>query len=410
MDQLVEARPVALRRGSRLPLSPHAGEGLLTGGSNIIERLWLHDFRSYADAEVELSAGFTVLRGDNGHGKTNLIEAIGALAHLGSFRGAPTDAMVRHGASCAVVRSLGRYDGREILIEARFPVTGSPTALVNRQRVNRRRDLSEALTVTVFSPVDLEIVQAGPALRRDFVDRLLCDLHPRNDSVLTEFHKVLRQRNALLKQLGGRLDADAAITLDVWDQRLASVGDRLGSLRAKAVELLIPLVDDAYRIVAGTRARESVSVRIHSAWWPDALEGRLAAARDDDVRRGVSTVGPHRDDLEMRIEGLPARTHASQGEQRSLVLALRLAAHRLVTEARGVAPVLLLDDVFSELDEHRARALVDALPPGQRLVTTATTLPEGMSPDAELVVHSFPQPGDNGTRALSVLDHRVVDG
>ena len=207
-------------------------------------------------------------------------------------------------------------------------------------------------------------------------------LHPRNDALRAEVDKILKQRNALLKSCGGRLDDDAAFTLDVWDDKLATSGGQLGELRAGIVEQLQPHVQAALQSIAGTAAE--VALRYEAPWHKEGLRSALAATRKDDVRRGVTTVGPHRDDLEITLNGMPARTHASQGEQRAISLALRLAGHELVRELTGVAPLLILDDVFSELDDDRSAALVAALPPGQTLLTSAIELPPDAVADTTL--------------------------
>lgn len=363
-----------------------------------VTRLWLRDFRSYEELDCELSAGTTAVIGDNGNGKTNLVEALALLSGLRSFRGAPTEALVRVGAEAAIVRGTVVHDGRELLVEIELPRTGRPRVQVNRQRVARSRDLLDALAVTVFSPDDLEIVKGGPAGRRDFLDDLLVTLHPKNEGARDEFAKVLKQRNALLKQLGGRLDEAAALTLDIWDLRLAETGERLAGLRRRLVAQLSDYVTDAYATISGRPA--DLVLEYRPSWEPARLAEALVAGRDDDVRRGISLVGPHRDDLEIRLNGLATRTHASQGEQRSVVLALRLAAHRLSTDALGSAPVLILDDVFSELDEHRATALLAGVPAGQAVVTSATPLPEAARPDhvLRLVAPGRVEPDVGGDR------------
>ena len=197
---------------------------------------------------------------------------------------------------------------------------------------------------------------------------------------------MLKQRNVLLKQAGGRLDTEAEVTLDVWDAKLAEVGDRFGHARAVLVERLAPMVSVAYEELADRPS--TVDLSYDPAWRRTGLVDALAASRTDDVRRGVSTVGPHRDDVEMAVGGLPARTHASQGEQRTLALALRLAAHRLVAERVGSTPVLVLDDVLSELDPRRSTALLRHLPEGQVVLTTAGVLPDAAHPDAIVRIES----------------------
>ena len=247
--------------------------------------------------------------------------------------------------------------------------------LVNRQPLKRARDLLGVLRVTVFAPDDLELVKGGPGERRRYLDDALVALAPAlRRRCAARSTRSCKQRNALLKGAGGRLDDDAAFTLDVWDAKLAEAGGRLAEARQALLE----------RLGAGAgrdlrRGRQPARPRSRPPTWPTwagvGLEAALAASRADDLRRGVSTVGPHRDDVDLAIGGLPARTHASQGEQRSLALALRLASHHVVTEVTGSAPVLLLDDVFSELDPDRSDALLANLPAGQTLLTSASGLP-----------------------------------
>ena len=350
-----------------------------------VARLWLTDFRNYTTADVTLPAdGLTVVLGGNGQGKTNLLEAIGYLATLRSFRGAPTDALIRTGAATAVVRAEGERDDRRLLVEAEVAASGRGRVFVNQQPLRRARDLLGAFRVSVFAPDDLELVKGGPAPRREYLDDLLVALHPRNAELQGDVDKILRQRNALLKQAGGRLTPDVLSTLDVWDERLAGAGDALAAARNALVTDLEPELGKAYDQVAHTAT--AVTGRYVRSWPHDTLAEALAAARDDDVRRGVTTVGPHRDDLALTIAELPSRTHASQGEQRSLALALRLAGHAVVAEAIGSPPTLLLDDVFSELDPARSEALLAHLPAGQALLTTAGAIPSGARPAAVLRV------------------------
>lgn len=340
-----------------------------------VTRLWLADFRNYEAAElVPDPEGLTVIVGANGEGKTNLLEAVGYLATLSSFRAAPGEALIRQGCARAVVRAVGERDGRELLVEAELHVGGRDRVQVNRQSLRRARDMLGALRVSVFAPDDLVLVKGGPGERRQFLDEVLVALHPKHDALQRDVERILRQRNALLRQSGGRLTAEVEVTLDVWDAKLASAGHALAEARESLIAGLEPEVAKAYDQVAHTAA--DVTTRYQRSWF-GSLADALADSRGDDLRRGVSLVGPHRDELNLAIAGLPARTHASQGEHRSLALALRLAAHRLVSEQVGEPPVLLLDDVFSELDAERAEALLTHLPPGQALLTTAGALPEG---------------------------------
>jgi DNA replication and repair protein RecF len=350
-------------------------------------RLWLTDFRNFATAELVFPAGLTVIKGDNGEGKTSLLEAVGWLATLESFRGAPPDSLIRAGASSAVVRAEGERDGRQLLLEGQLSLAGRTRVQVNRQPLKRARDLLGALRVSVFSPDDLVLVKGGPAERRRYLDDLLVACHPRWDQVRADVERVLRQRATLLKQAGGRLTPDVALTLDVWDAKLAEAGTSLADGRAELLARLIPAVATAYDQLAGQPT--AVTMTLVAGWrLPEGpgLAEALASARTDDVRRGVSTVGPHRDDVALGLGELAARTHGSQGEQRSLALALRLGGHAVVSESAGSPPVLLLDDVFSELDPGRSEALVANLPAGQALLTTAGPLPPGIDAAATVQV------------------------
>lgn len=353
-----------------------------------LRRLWLTDFRSYEAADVEFAPGLTAVVGDNGQGKSNLLEAVAYLATLSSFRGAPTEALVRQGATTSVIRAEMTRDDRDLLVEAEIVPAGRSRVQVNKQRLGRNRDLLGALRVSVFAPDDLSLVKAGPAGRRRFLDDTLVALSPKNDELRSEVDRVLRQRNALLKQAGGRLSPEVELTLDVWDEKLAVAGARLGDRRVALLSDLAPYLAAAYTDLAG--APVMVEAVYSSSWWgSDAgLAGALAASREEELRRRLTLVGPHRDEIAFSIAGLPARTHASQGEQRSLALALRLAAHRLVADATGTPPVLLLDDVFSELDPARCDALVTHLlsSGAQTIVTTAGALPPSAHPEAVLRV------------------------
>ena len=346
-----------------------------------ITRLWLHDFRSYESLDLGLDTGLTAIVGPNGIGKTNLLEALGLLATLKSFRGAPTESLIRRGAESAVIRAEGIRDGREVLIELELGRRRS-RAQVNRQRLQRARDLLGALRVTVFAPDDLALVKEGPSVRRGYLDDVLVALDPKADAVLRDLERILRQRNALLRQSHGRLDEAGLLTLDVWDAKLATTGTDVTNRREALVERLVPLVEQAYAVLAGQPV--AIGARYARSWGADSLALALDEARQLDLRRGVTTVGPHRDELVLDLAGLAARTEASQGEQRTLALALRLAGHLLVSEAMGEPPLLLLDDVLSELDPARSTALLANLPAGQTVITSAAALPPQTAPDRVL--------------------------
>jgi DNA replication and repair protein RecF len=351
---------------------------------------WLTDFRGHAASEVEVGPGITVFAGGNAQGKTTVLEAVGWLARMTSFRGAPDSALVRVGCEKAIVRAevtpANRGpDVRPDLIEAEVAAAGRNRVLLNRRPLPRARDLLGTLRVTVFAPDDLRLVKAGPAERRAEIDDLLVALSPRYDAVQADYERVLKHRNAWLRTWSR---ADDPATLDVWDEQLVRAGSELVRGRLKLLERLAAPLGKAYGDVAGAPA--DVAGAYEAAWSDEVLDEtrldevapRLAEAVDRsrraDLERRLTLVGPHRDDWRLSIDGLDARRFASQGEQRSLALAVRLAGHIVITEVVGEPPVLLLDDVFSELDETRATNLVSHLPIAQALVTTAGALPPGL--------------------------------
>ncbi|MBU3689500.1 MAG: DNA replication and repair protein RecF [Acidimicrobiales bacterium mtb01] len=352
-----------------------------------IEQIELVDFRNYERASFSLTAETTAIVGRNGQGKTNVAEAMAFLATLDSFRQVPVAALVRDGAESAFVRATVKHDdGRELLVEVEIPRQGRVNVLVNKQRLARTRDLVGVLRVTVFSPDDLDLVKGAPSERRRFADDALVSVAAKNDALRLELDRVIRQRNTLLRQCAGRLTEEVGFSLDVWDERLAAVGDEIGQARATLLAQLQPMVEEAYQQVAG--ARVAVALGYEPDWRRTGLAAALTASRRDDVRRGVSTVGPHRDDIELFLGSMPARTHASQGEMRSLALSLRLAVHRLVARTTDMTPLLVLDDVLSELDPGRCEALLAHLPPGQVVITTASPLPVAARPDRVITIEA----------------------
>ncbi|HEX3460234.1 MAG TPA: DNA replication/repair protein RecF [Acidimicrobiales bacterium] len=335
--------------------------------------LSISDFRNFAEATIAPDpAGTTVITGRNGAGKTSLLEAIGYLATLQSFRGSAKEGMVRLGADRAILRAVTMVGERSLDIEAELAATGRSRTMVNRQTVRRRSDLGEALRVTVFSPEDIAVVRGGPAERRRFLDETLAVVAPKASQHAEDTEKVLRQRAALLRRAGGRLSPEVEATLDVWDTRLDASGTALVEARETLTQQLTPLAEQHYSRLAGVDVKVGLHYRRS---WTGTLRDALLASRADDLVRGITLVGPHRDELELTVSGLVGRTHTSQGEQRSLALAVRLATHQLATDRLGSAPVLLLDDVFSELDPYRTRALLEGLPPGQSILTTALPPP-----------------------------------
>ncbi len=362
-----------------------------------LDRIWLKDFRSHEETQVDLAPGLTAIIGANGSGKTNLLEAIGVLSRLKSFRGASSERLLRRDTERAIVRAEGIRDDRPVLIEVEIR-PGRSTVQVNKQKLQRNSELLGALRVTVFAPDDLALVKEGPSVRREFLDDLMVALDPRNDALLSDYARTVKQRNTLLKQARGKLDEGAELTLDVYDGQLVTLGTRLTYLREHILSALMPRVGIAYGILAGEAVEIVANYR--RSWDSDDMATDVAERRAGDLARSTTSTGPHRDEVGLRINDFDSRTEASQGEQRTLALALRFAGHELVTEHVGEAPLLLLDDVLSELDADRATALLSNLPAGQTVITSATELPELVEPEQIL---RFP---------LSVTDsaHIPTDG
>jgi DNA replication and repair protein RecF len=342
-----------------------------------VDWLALTNFRSYQNLEWGPDPGINLLVGPNGAGKTNLLEAVGYLATLKSFRSVTDEAMVADDSSSAVVRAGISSGERERLIEVEINRAGRRRAQVDKSGLRRTADLLGVVRVIAFLPEDLDVVKRGPAYRRDLLDDIAVQLWPGTHLDQSEFERALRQRNAFLRS-GDRDEA----TLGVWDSRLAQSGGRVMARRAAALDTLGPRLVSVYAAIAGNE--DSASLGYSSSWSGGQLEpgsvadytSQIAAAleksRRPDFDRRVTTVGPHRDEPSFHINGADTRSHGSQGEQRSMALAVKLAAHRAVAEMIGEPPVLLLDDVFSELDATRAKALSDAVPEGaQTLITTA---------------------------------------
>jgi DNA replication and repair protein RecF len=357
-----------------------------------VGHLWLDDFRCLRGIDLELDPGLTVIHGANGQGKTSLLEAIAWIASTHSFRGVPDKPLVRTGCEQAIVRAEIFEDDRLQLFEAEVRAAGRNRIRCNKRAITRARDLHGLLRIAVFAPDDLELVKGGPAARRVYLDELLGILAVRYDAARGDLDRILRQRNALLR--GGVRDPEAVTTLDVLDEQLVGAATELVRGRLQLVERLDPVIAAAYAGLAGDGRPVGQSYEAEWASEPLAagdaeeiaglLRAALAARRRAEVDRGVTLVGPHRDDWRLTIDGLDARTQASQGEQRSLALALRLAGRAVVHELTGTPPVLLLDDVFSELDARRSAALVENLPPGQTLLTTAGAIPPAVQPDQVL--------------------------
>jgi DNA replication and repair protein RecF len=356
-----------------------------------VRRVELADFRSYERVAVDLDPGVSVLVGPNGMGKTNLIEALGYVATLDSHRVATDAPLVRAGAASAVIRCAIVHEGRELLVELEIVPGKANRARLNRSPARRPREVLGALRMVLFAPEDLELVRGDPAARRRYLDDLLVARQPRYAGVRADYDRVIKQRNALLRtayltrKVGGTRGQDLS-TLEVWDQHLAHHGAELLAGRLELVAALGPHLTKAYDAVAAGRAAASIAYAssLGESLAPDraALEQAILDALQErriaEIERGVTLVGPHRDDLTLALGDLPAKGYASHGESWSFALALRLAAYDLL-RSDGIEPILVLDDVFAELDggrRDRLAALVAGA--GQLLVTCA--VPEDVPP------------------------------
>ena len=349
-------------------------------GGMFVSRLELHEFRNYATAQVELEPGVTIFQGSNGQGKTNLVEAIEYLSRLGSHRVASDAPLVRSGSEQAVIRAevvAGVDDPRRLLLELEINLGKANRARINRGALPRTHDLLGVLRTVVFSPEDLSVVKGDPAARRSFLDGLVISRWPRMLGVKQDYEKILKQRNTLLKSLvGRRADEETEFTLQVWDSQLARFGAELLAARLDTLQELTAPTAEAYRSIApvnnetGASYRASFPLPSQASELEAAFTEALVQRRRDELARGLTLVGPHRDDIQLTIGELPAKGYASHGESWSLALALRLGAFSLL-RADGIEAVLILDDVFAELDATRRTRLADAVIDAEQVLVTA---------------------------------------
>lgn len=375
----------------------------------IVSHLSLSDFRNYESAEVELGPGPNLFVGSNGQGKTNLVESIGYLSTLASHRVSADQALIRQGAELAIVRARLEHADRQVLVELQLNRSGANRAQVNRVAV-KPRELPRYITSVLFAPEDLALVRGEPAGRRRFLDQLLVQLIPRFAGVISDYERVLRQRNTLLKSARGARVADGRLsTLELWDERLAALGSEIILGRQELVDRLRPHVAAAYASIAGDEHRaelafqlsirgarpdEELAIAVETGRAPEQTEivdlfrSALARMRRDELDRGVTLIGPHRDDLLLVLNGLPARGYASHGESWSFALSLKLASAAVLRAESPVGdPVVILDDVFAELDEGRRAKLASAIGDYEQVLITAAVFDDVPAPLAARTVH-----------------------
>jgi len=376
-----------------------------------VARLSLTDYRNYERAELVLGPGATVFVGRNGQGKTNLVESIGYLATLGSHRVSGDQALIRAGADAAIVRALLSHGDRELLVELQLNRQGANRAQLNRSPV-KTRELPRYAHSVLFAPEDLAIVRGEPSVRRRMLDELLVQRTPRLSGVMADYERVLRQRNSLLKSARARgLAADRLPTLDIWDERLVELGSELIDQRVTLIDELRAPVADAYRSIVDAdhapELRPSLSIdgadpddegladaaakadpTVHDVDTRHRFTEALRVLRPKELERGITLVGPHRDDVVLLLNGLPAKGYASHGESWSFALALRLASAELLRRDSTTGdPVLVLDDVFAELDRMRRERLAAAIGGFEQVLVTAAVLEDVPEPLTARIVH-----------------------
>jgi DNA replication and repair protein RecF len=357
-----------------------------------VKHLTLSNFRNYQTVELPLNQGINLLVGKNGQGKTNLAEAIFYAATLSSHRVSGYLPLIKQGESKAIIRILARFDDRENLLELELNTQGSNRARINKSDASRVRDVLGYVNAVIFSPEDLDIVKRDPSNRRAFIDELIAQLTPRMAGVYSDYERVLKQRNTLLKSARNIPTGSSSLsTLDSWDQSLVRIGSEIISARFDITARLAPHLQEAYAAIADEKNDPSVKLRssllsndIESETSNEFLDTgnreeienlfqqRLKNVRSKELERGVTLVGPHRDDLLLLLGTLPAKGYISHGESWSYALALKLASAELIRkEARAGDPVLILDDVFAELDSTRRSRLASLVSHNEQVIITA---------------------------------------
>lgn len=364
-----------------------------------VTHLSLTDFRNYRTAEVPIAAGANLFVGRNGQGKTNLVESLGYLSTLGSHRVSSDQAMIRKDADSAIVRARIHHDGRDLLVEVQLNRSAPNRAQVNRGAI-KTRELPRYFSSVLFAPEDLALVRGEPSIRRRFFDQLLIQRNPRFSGVIADYERVLKQRNTLLKSArSSGLKEERLSTLDIWDERLVALGSELVDARVDLVNRLSGPLVAAYQSVAGDDHHPKLmplltirgahiddvdgdgssddadvtdSTGVTTVTTGDAFRQALASLRRKELDRGLTLVGPHRDDVLFELNGLPAKGYASHGESWSFALALKLASAELLRRESSTGdPVLILDDVFAELDQARRRMLATAVAGYEQVLITA---------------------------------------
>lgn len=363
-----------------------------------LRHLTLADFRNHSATEVEFNPGVNLFSGDNGQGKTNLVEAVHYLATLSSHRTAGYLPLIKWDSESAIVKCKVAHAGREVLLDLELSKTAKNRVAINKSPSSRVRDILGYVQVVTFAPEDLDIVKKDPTNRRKFIDDLLIQLTPRYSGVISDYERVLKQRNALLKSArSNSVKGSALSTLDAWDAQLVSLGTQLICARGALMNRLNPLVAESYQEIAVTRNQPLIRMRSSllgqtpgafadedenedfeylDDFSPESVESlftkRLEQLRPKELERGITLCGPQRDDLTLLLNQMPAKNYASHGEGWSYALALRLASRELLRQDGNFGdPVLILDDVFAELDSKRRQKLADLVSDNEQVLITA---------------------------------------
>ena len=363
-----------------------------------IKRLKLQNFRNYKVADVEFQSGVNLIWGSNGQGKTNLVEAINLFSHLSSHRVAGHTPLIREGQDSALLSVEISHEDKEILLELELNRDSTNRARLNKSNLSRVKEVLGYLSAVIFSPEDLDIVKRDPSNRRDFIDKLVVQVNPRYLGVYSDYDRVLKQRNSLLKSARSSFSkTDSLSTLDAWDESLVEYGSDIISARMKLIEKLRPFLISAYEAIADQNNHPRIFVKasvVGSAIFDtedaedseflntsdkkeiaDLFRSKLSRARKKEIERGITLVGPHRDDLVLMLGTLPTKGYASHGECWSYSLALRLASLELLRqESRYGDPILILDDVFAELDVNRRKKLANLVLGNEQVIITAAVI------------------------------------
>ena len=359
-----------------------------------VKHLSLANFRNHASAEVALQPGLNLFIGENGNGKTNIVEAIGFLSTLNSHRVVGYEALIARDQNSSVIRALAHNEGRDVLVEFELHKGLPNRARINKSNVARTRDVIGTIPSVTFAPEDIELVKGQPGDRRKFIDELLVQLSPRFAGVISDYERVLKQRNTLLrtaKQTGAK--GTALATLDAWDDQLVKFGAELSAARVDLAAKITPALREAYRSISNQDQTVSITIKstlVSALSFDDAdadlaelsdadyeaiaqqFRDKLAEVRPKELERGITLIGPHRDDLVLTLNEMPAKSHASSGEIWSYAIALRLASLALIRESSRIGdPVLILDDVFATLDAGRRDRLANLVASNEQVLITA---------------------------------------